>query len=122
MASRDWVFAGSGVRRVGPGLHGPARSGAPDALVDDVVSELGARAHAELPEHLAQVVVHGVRTDEQLGGNVPVRVSSAHEGGDLRFLRCELLRGPDIAPPGMLTGGSQLSAGPLGEAAQAHCV
>ena len=56
------------------------------ALVEDVVGELGARGHPELPEHLVQVVLHGPRTDEQLSGDLPVCLSSAHQIGDLRLL------------------------------------
>jgi hypothetical protein len=42
-----------------------------DALADDTVSELGAGGDPELPEHLAQVVVHGGGADEQLGRDLP---------------------------------------------------
>jgi hypothetical protein len=56
------------------------------SLVDDAVGELGAGGHPELAEHFAQVVFHGARTDEQLGGDLPVRLSSAHQGGDLGLL------------------------------------
>jgi hypothetical protein len=37
-----------------------------------LVRELGPRRGAEFPEHLAQVVVHGAGTDEQLLGDLGV--------------------------------------------------
>ena len=91
------------------------------ALVE-TVGKLRAGGHAELPEHLAQVVFHGARADEHLGGDLPVRFSSADQGGDLCLLGCQLLRRSELALLGVLTGGPQLCVGPRGEAAEAHGV
>src|SRR5438105_10483369 len=57
----------------------------------DAVGELGARLHAELPEHLAEVVLDGVRADEQLGGDLPIGLSLRDQAGDLGFLGREVV-------------------------------
>ncbi len=93
-----------------------------DPLVNDAVGELGARGHPDLTEDLAQVVFHGARAEEQLGGDLPVRFSAAHQGGDLRFLGGELLRGPKFPFPGALARGPKLDARPFGEGVQTHGV
>ena len=47
---------------------------------DDVVGELGARGDSDLPEHLAQVVLHGARAHEQLSGDLPVALPPGSPG------------------------------------------
>src|ERR1700730_14715555 len=98
------------------------RLAAADALGDDVVGELGTGGHPELPEGLAQVVLHSARADEQLRGYLSVRVSSAHEGRDLRLLGGELLGSSQLALARMLARGQQFRARPLRETGQAHTV
>src|SRR4051812_15350597 len=85
-------------------LGGGHRLEGAGALAHDAVGELGAGGHAELPERLAQVVLHGARADEELGGDVPVRLPAADQGGDLCLLGGELLRRTDLAFPRALAG------------------
>src|SRR5690242_16595668 len=73
--------------------------------------EFGARAEAELAEHVAQVEVDGARADEQLCGGVPVGQALPNERGHLPLLRGELRRGGDVAAAGRLPGGAQLVRG-----------
>jgi len=49
--------------------------------------KLGARLHVELAEHLSEVVFDGARTDEELCGDVSIRVSVRREARDLSLLR-----------------------------------
>src|SRR3954469_16406213 len=65
-------------------------------VVQDPARELGAGRHAELPEHLAEVVLHGAGADEQPGSDVPVSFPLADQCGDLGLLRGELLRRTDL--------------------------
>src|SRR5207253_11067936 len=53
--------------------------------------ELRSRGHVQLPERLAQVVFDGARADEELGGDLAVRVAIGRETRDLRLLRRELV-------------------------------
>src|SRR6185437_5554083 len=53
--------------------------------------KLRARLDAEFAEHLVQVVLDCAWADEQLCGDLPVRVSLRHEAGDLHLLRSELV-------------------------------
>src|SRR5690348_10937458 len=68
--------------------------------------EFGARAEAELAEHIAQVEVDGAGAEEQLCGGVPVGQALPNERGDLPFLGGELCRGGDVAAAGGLAGGA----------------
>jgi hypothetical protein len=74
-----------------------------------------AGCHANLPEHLPQVVIDGGGAEEQLRGYVPVAVPPADEPGDLRLLRREPGFSPAGPLPGAFPGGQQLDAGPFGE-------
>src|SRR3954451_21529285 len=77
--------------------------------------ELAARADAELFEHLAQVILHRARADEQLGPDLGVRAPVSGEPGDLGLLWrenvAELSRGTDRR----LTCGQEREPGALGE-------
>ena len=75
--------------------------------------ELGAGCHADLPEHLPQVVVDGGGAEEQLRGDVPVALALADQPGDLRLLRRELLFGLGGPLAGAFPGGQQLDRGPV---------
>ena len=66
--------------------------------------ELVTTGDAELREHLAQVVVHRVRADEQAGTDLGVRQAVAGHRGDLGFLRRQITMGLDAAPAGRLAG------------------
>src|SRR5438552_10656581 len=50
-----------------------------DARLRDAARELGSRLHVELPERLPQVILDGARADEELRGDLPVRVSLGDE-------------------------------------------
>src|SRR5215475_6401943 len=53
-------------------------------------AKLSPRRHAELREHLAEVVLDGPRADEQLAADLRVRVTSSGQPRDARLLGCEL--------------------------------
>src|ERR1700741_4007024 len=55
--------------------------------------QLRSRRDVQLPERLAQVVLHGARADEQLGGDLAVGTAIGREAGDLRLLRRQLVEG-----------------------------
>ena len=55
------------------------------------LGELPARGDAELPEHLAQVVVDGVHADEERRADLGVRLPGGREAGDRRLLRREVV-------------------------------
>jgi hypothetical protein len=59
-------------------------------LEPQAARKLLARVHAELAEHLSEVVLDRARADEQLSGDLPVGVSLRSEPGDLGFPRREL--------------------------------
>jgi len=75
---------------------------------------------AELPEHLAQVVIHGAGADEELGGDRMVRGALGSQPGDARLLRRERVWRPGSASSGVLAGGAQLSLGAAGECRHAQ--
>src|SRR6202521_5024366 len=77
--------------------------------------ELRARLHSELAEHLEQVVLDCARTDEQLSGDLSVRVSLRHKARDLCLLRRQLTKAIDGAFSSMLAGRFQLDACAPGE-------
>ena len=117
---------GEGPRSAAFGRARTAWNGHPsvevDVVVHDAPGQLGAGGHPKLPEHFPQVVLDRARADEQLGGDVPVRLSPAHQRGDLGLLRRELLRKPGFPPADAFAGGPQLGASPLGEGLEAHRV
>jgi len=81
--------------------------------------QLTAGADAELGEHLPQVVLDGVRADEQPGADLRVRQAVPGQPRDLGLLGGQLLAGPGVGRGGALAGGfpggRQLPARPLGE-------
>src|SRR5215467_8603656 len=77
--------------------------------------ELSAGAHAELCEHLAQVVLDGSRTDEELACDLRVRVSIGSQPYDLALLGGENVAGLNRSLAHHLSGRQQLAAGALGE-------
>src|SRR5258706_13783448 len=62
-----------------------------------------------------EVVLDRARADEQLSGDLSVRVSLRHEAGDLRLLRRQLTKGIDGRSPNMLAGRFQFDACALGK-------
>ena len=101
----------------------PARPRRPgDALrrgasfeLGQAVPELSAGADAELGEHLAQVVLHGPRADEQLSADLRVGVAFGSEPGDLRLLHGKGLARVYGALAHGLACRLELPAGPFGE-------
>src|ERR1700760_1124867 len=81
----------------------------------DGVRELCAGCHADLPEHLVQVVLDGGGAEEQLGCDVPVAVALAGQPGDVRLLWREPGFGAGGPLAGAFAGGQQLGPGPFGE-------
>jgi hypothetical protein len=79
------------------------------------VRELRTRLDAELPEHFAQVVLDRARADEQLSGDLPVRVSLGHEARDLGFLWCQLAERIHRSLSGMFSGRLELDPCAFGE-------
>jgi len=63
---------------------------------------------AELPEYLAQVVIHGAGADEEPGGDRMVRGALGGQPGDPRLLRRERIRRPGSASSGVLADEPQL--------------
>src|SRR2546423_10280946 len=84
--------------------------------LEHTAGELGAGFHAELPEHLVEVVFHSARADEELGGDFGVRPTLGHELGDPGLLGREIVARPGGALASVPPGGAQLDAGSLGEA------
>ena len=54
-------------------------------LTSHAVRKLRARLDAELAEHLAQVVLDRARADEQVSGDLAIRVSLGRKARDLRY-------------------------------------
>jgi len=77
--------------------------------------ELSAGAHAELREHLAQVVLDGSRTDKELTCDLRVRVSLGSQPYDLTLLGGENVAGLNRSFAHHLSGRQQFAAGALGE-------
>src|SRR5215211_1202639 len=75
--------------------------------------QLGPRPHPELHEHVAQVVVDGAPTQEELGADLAVGAALPHQLDDLELLGGELAEGRRVALAGGLAGGPQLGPGPL---------
>ena len=91
-------------------------------VVEDPAGQLSAGGHPELPEHLSQVVLHCARTEKQLGGDLPVRLTSAHQRGDLCLLGRELLREAGFPLAGAFASGPQLDGRPPGKGGEPHAV
>src|SRR4051794_10734570 len=92
-------------------------SGAPPSVVTLVVQlsrKLLARVDPELSVHVAQVVLDGLRAEEELGRSLPRRVPVGEEHADLELLRGQLVEAGGIAPPRALARGKELRARPLG--------
>src|SRR6266550_507079 len=79
------------------------------------MSQLRPRLHVELAEDLAQVVLDRARTNEQLSGDLSVRVSVRHEARDLSLPRRQLTKGIDGASASVFAGSFQLDSCALGE-------
>src|SRR4051812_44859425 len=73
-----------------PGSAGDDRAG---RLLEHAV-ELVARGHAELREHLVQVILHGARRQEHAGADLGIAHPVTRHPGDLGLLRGE----PAFAP------------------------
>src|SRR6266567_866693 len=69
----------------------------------------------EFAVNLSEVIVNGAGTDEEPGGDLPIRGAPGGQPGDLRLLRREHVRRPSAAFSGVLAGGAQLGSGPAGE-------
>ena len=61
------------------------------------------------------MVLDRALADEQLRGDLAVRAAVRDESRDLRFLPREQVARRVGSRPGVLTGGGQLTPGPLGE-------
>src|SRR4030088_3493281 len=64
---------------------------------------------------MPQVIVDGVRADEQLGGYLGIGRASGDKAGNLRFTLGEPVVGSDGLFARLSSGGGQLKSGPLGE-------
>ena len=84
--------------------------------------ELGARADAELGEHLLQVVLDSAATDEQPRADLGVRQALTGQPRNLRLLGSQLCTGLDRTLAGGFARGLQLTLGPLGKRLHAHRV
>src|SRR6476620_3531538 len=67
------------------------RLGRGPVRLEDVARELCPRLHIELPEDLAEVVFDGARADEELRGDLDVRLPLRDEPRDLCLLRREVV-------------------------------
>src|SRR5580692_482462 len=85
-----------------------------------LVRQLGSGPDAELPEDLAEVVVDGACTEEQLLGNLAVGRAASGEAGNAGFLGGEVPFGVRRPLSGAFASGTQFAAGLLGEYARAH--
>src|ERR1700689_2607095 len=86
----------------------------------ECAGELRPSGDAEFPENLAQVVVDGAGTDEELGGDLLIGGAAGDQPGNLRLLRRERIRGSGAGHGGVLADGAQLGLGPLGEGVHAQ--
>jgi len=102
------------------GVPSPRRIDRPESEGASAPGSSFTGADAELGEDLAQVVLDGARTDEQLRADLRVRVPVARHAGDLRLLGREDVARLRSAPGHGLAGGRELAAGALGERFSAH--
>src|SRR5947209_3677472 len=77
--------------------------------------QFSAGADSELGEHLAQVVLDGARTDEQLRGYLRIRLPVARHARDLSLLGCQDIARPHRALGRSLTCRHQLTPSALSE-------
>ena len=85
------------------------------AWLERVLFELAARFDSELAERLAEVVVDGAGTDEQLRGDFLVCGPLCCEPGDVCFLGGEVIAGIDGPFTRVLAGRLELDPGAFGE-------
>ena len=76
--------------------------------------QLVAGVDAELLVDVAQVVLDGLRAEEQRGRGFPGRLARGEQQRDLQFLRRQLLQRAGVPPPEGLAGRGELGAGPVG--------
>src|SRR4029079_3779362 len=84
--------------------------------------ELFARADAELPEHLVQVVLDRARADEQLRADLRIGVTVSGQTRDLRLLRRQRVARVHRDPADGLARGQQLAARAIGKRLGPHAV
>src|SRR4249919_1158540 len=95
-------------------LHGAdSHSGQLVRLADALPDQLRPRRDLELPEHLVQVVLDRLRAEEELRGDVLVRLPLADQAGDLQLLRRQLVDRARISSTHCLAGRTQLGTRPL---------
>jgi len=73
--------------------------------------------HVELQEHLVEVVLDGLRAEEELRGDAAVATAAGRELCDAPLLRRQLVERAWIAGAGRLTGRVQLLTRPLCQSA-----
>src|SRR6266568_6962346 len=76
--------------------------------------ELATRCQVELPEDLAEVIVHGARAEEQPSGDLAVRGAPGGQERDLRLLRGEVAASVVGSLARAPSGRGKLDAGALG--------
>src|SRR3954463_15398763 len=82
-------------------------------LVVQLSRKLLARVDPELPVDVAEVVLDGLRAQEQLGRRLARGVPVGEEHADLELLRGELVEARRVAPTCALAGGKEFRVGAL---------
>src|SRR5258706_7859728 len=83
--------------------------------VEQGTGKLGAGRHADLAEHLLQVILDGAGADEQLRRHLPVGRALRDQSGYLQLLRRELIVDVAGSPGDPFAGGQQFPAVALRE-------
>src|SRR3954447_17069190 len=87
-----------------------ARSPQGPHLVVQLSRQLLARVDPELSVHVPEVVLDGLRAQEELGRRLARGVPIGEEHADLQLLRGELVEARRVAPACALAGGQELGA------------
>src|SRR5262249_17597283 len=74
-----------------------------------LADQLRARGDAELGENLTEVILDRPRAEEQLRGDLLVRLAPRYQTADLELLRRQLGERAHVAAPGRLAGGAKLA-------------
>src|SRR5216683_3834882 len=84
-------------------------------LLRQRVGELASRCHVELPEDLAEVIVHRARAEKQPSGDLTVRGAPGGQERDLRLLRGEVAASRVTSFARALSGRGKFHTGALGK-------
>src|SRR5690242_5311289 len=84
--------------------------------------ELLAAAHVELTVRVAEVVLNGLRAQEERRGGLAHGAAAGEEQRDLQLLRCQVVERRRVAAPRGLAGRRELAARPLGPRRRAEVV